>query len=100
MVFLVRPFRRQVETIGDAYMVASGLPVRNENGHASEISNMALEMLTEVLAFKIRHSPGKRLQIRIGIHSGPVVAGESTAASWIRTTRRAASTMLRYFEKT
>ena len=66
----------QVETIGDAYMVASGLPVPNGIAHASEIANMALEILSSVLTFKIRHRPEKQLKIRIGIHTGPVVAGK------------------------
>ena len=65
----------QVETIGDAYMVASGLPVPNGISHASEIANMALDILSSVLTFKIRHRPDKQLQVRIGLHSGPVVAG-------------------------
>ena len=66
----------QVETIGDAYMVASGLPVPNGTAHASEIANMALDILSSVLTFKIRHKPDKQLEVRIGIHSGPVVAGD------------------------
>jgi class 3 adenylate cyclase len=64
----------KVETIGDAYMVASGLPMHNEH-HAPEIADMSLDILAAVKIFKIRHRPGKQLQIRIGIHSGPVVAG-------------------------
>jgi len=63
-----------VETIGDAYMVASGLPQPNEH-HAAEIADMSLEILAAVKKFKIRHRPGKQLQIRIGVHCGPVVAG-------------------------
>ncbi|KAH9493958.1 Nitrogen permease regulator 2 [Dermatophagoides farinae] len=65
----------KVETIGDAYMVASGLPIRNGNDHAKEIAMLALNLKKAVSGFKIRHSPKKRLQIRIGIHSGPCVAG-------------------------
>lgn len=65
----------KVETIGDAYMVASGLPVRNGNDHAKEIATMALNLRKAVNAFKIRHLPKRKLQLRIGIHSGPVVAG-------------------------
>ena len=65
----------QVETIGDAYMVVSGLPKRNENLHASEICCMAIRIRDSVLDFKIRHKPNHKLMLRIGIHSGAVVAG-------------------------
>ncbi|XP_025081506.1 atrial natriuretic peptide receptor 1-like isoform X2 [Pomacea canaliculata] len=65
----------KVETIGDAYMVVSGLPVRNGNLHAGEIATMALKIADSVLTFRIRHLPGEQLNIRIGIHTGPVVAG-------------------------
>lgn len=65
----------KVETIGDAYMVASGLPIRNGNDHAREISRMALDLRDAMSVFKIRHRPEKKLQVRIGIHSGPCVAG-------------------------
>ncbi|KAK2820667.1 hypothetical protein Q5P01_023626 [Channa striata] len=65
----------KVETIGDAYMVASGLPISNGNKHALEISTMALHFLRAIEVFKIRHMPNQHLAIRIGIHSGPVVAG-------------------------
>ncbi|XP_077864432.1 atrial natriuretic peptide receptor 1-like [Saccoglossus kowalevskii] len=65
----------KVETIGDAYMCASGLPEKNGHRHAGEIATMALELLSSLVTFKIRHIPGKQLQLRIGIHTGPVVAG-------------------------
>lgn len=65
----------QVETIGDAYMVVSGLPVRNGNEHAKEISRMSLALLNAVRLFKIRHRPNESLRLRIGLHSGPCVAG-------------------------
>ncbi|XP_053197501.1 guanylate cyclase 2G [Scomber japonicus] len=65
----------KVETIGDAYMVASGLPLSNGNKHALEISTMALHFLGAIKVFKIHHMPSENLAIRIGIHSGPVVAG-------------------------
>uniref|UniRef100_A0A8C7M8T7 Guanylate cyclase n=1 Tax=Oncorhynchus kisutch TaxID=8019 RepID=A0A8C7M8T7_ONCKI len=65
----------QVETIGDAYMVVSGLPVRNGKLHGREIARMALALLNAVRTFKIRHRPDQQLKLRIGIHSGPVCAG-------------------------
>lgn len=60
----------KVETIGDAYMVASGLPVRNGDLHATEIASLALHLLSEVRHFRIRHRPEQQLRVRIGIHSG------------------------------
>ncbi|XP_054740745.1 uncharacterized protein LOC129246184 [Anastrepha obliqua] len=64
----------KVETIGDSYMVASGLPVKNGEKHVSEIATMALDLLDASSFFKIPRSTGT-LQIRCGIHTGPVVAG-------------------------
>ncbi|OQV12253.1 Atrial natriuretic peptide receptor 1 [Hypsibius exemplaris] len=65
----------KVETIGDAYMVSSGLPVRNGNKHASEIANMALDLRTGIALFVVPNKPNDTIQIRIGINSGPCVAG-------------------------
>ncbi|XP_053387553.1 atrial natriuretic peptide receptor 1-like isoform X5 [Mercenaria mercenaria] len=65
----------KVETIGDAYMVVSGLPIRNGNLHAREISRMSIALLNAVLSFKIRHKPSIQLKLRIGLHTGSVCAG-------------------------
>ncbi|KAJ8956595.1 hypothetical protein NQ314_006681 [Rhamnusium bicolor] len=65
----------KVETIGDSYMVASGLPVKNGNKHVTEIASMALDLLAGSKQFKIPHRKSERLQIRSGAHTGPVVAG-------------------------
>ena len=60
----------KVETIGDAYMVVSGLPIRNGDNHAGEIASMSLHLLSAIKDFKIRHMPDETLKLRIGIHSG------------------------------
>ncbi|GAB1605938.1 atrial natriuretic peptide receptor 1-like [Argonauta hians] len=65
----------KVETISDSYMVVSGLPERNGSRHASEIADMALDLMSMVRVFQIPHIPRATLQLRIGIHSGPVVSG-------------------------
>uniref|UniRef100_A0A8C9WYF8 Guanylate cyclase n=1 Tax=Sander lucioperca TaxID=283035 RepID=A0A8C9WYF8_SANLU len=65
----------KVETIGDAYMVVSGVPQENGINHAGEIASMALDLVSVCHTFKIPHKPNTQLKIRAGIHSGPVVAG-------------------------
>ncbi|CAJ0561087.1 unnamed protein product, partial [Mesorhabditis spiculigera] len=64
----------KVETIGDAYMVVSGLPERRDD-HASQIAQMSIALLHKVKNFVIRHRPNEQLKLRIGMHSGSVVAG-------------------------
>ncbi|XP_077991652.1 speract receptor-like [Glandiceps talaboti] len=64
----------KVETIGDGYVIVSGLPTRNGIYHAGEIASTALHLLSSVATFKIRHRHDDILKLRIGIHSGPIVA--------------------------
>ncbi|XP_070555025.1 speract receptor-like [Ptychodera flava] len=64
----------KVETIGDAYVIVSGLPNKNGIYHAGMIASTALHLLESVKTFKIRHRPDDILKLRIGIHSGPCVA--------------------------
>jgi len=66
--YISRPIDK-VETIGDAYMVASGLPTVYER-HAHEMSLLALELLDSVKHHVIPHMPQQKLQLRIGLHSG------------------------------
>ncbi|KAL5967663.1 Atrial natriuretic peptide receptor 1 [Taenia solium] len=65
----------KVETIGDAYMVASGVPRRNGQRHAVSITDMALDLVEVSHSFVIPHMPNEPLKIRVGLHSGPVCAG-------------------------
>lgn len=62
----------KIKTIGDAYMVAAGLPVPRPD-HAEAIADMALAMQAAVNNFQVE--VGNSFQIRVGINSGVVVAG-------------------------
>ena len=62
----------KIKTIGDAYMVVGGLPTPNLF-HAEAIARMALDMLETINQFA--RETGKDFQIRIGINTGPVIAG-------------------------
>lgn len=64
----------KVETIGDAYMVVGGLPVRARD-HAESVATMALHLLHLAGRFRVRHLPDTPLHLRIGLHSGPCCAG-------------------------
>jgi len=70
----------KVETIGDAYMVVSGLPIRNGDQHAGHVASMSLHLLRAIADFRIRHLPRATLRLRVGIHSGPSVAMVTTGA--------------------
>jgi len=62
----------KIKTIGDAYMAAAGLPIASED-HGEAIAAMALDMQQVIQHF---HWPdGSPMQLRIGIHTGSVVAG-------------------------
>ena len=62
----------KIKTIGDAYMAAAGLPVPRAD-HADIVADMALGMLEDLAAFNSDNQMA--LQMRIGLNSGPVVAG-------------------------
>ncbi|MCJ8154742.1 hypothetical protein MKJ01_13305 [Chryseobacterium sp. SSA4.19] len=62
----------KIKTIGDAYLAVSGLPVSNER-HAKNAVSAGLEILSYIQQRKL-NTPNA-LDIRIGIHSGPVIAG-------------------------
>ena len=62
----------KIKTIGDAYMVVAGAPEPRAD-HAAVIVDMALEM--QAVAASIEPTPGTPLRLRIGVASGPAVAG-------------------------
>lgn len=62
----------KIKTIGDAYMVVGGLPLPRSD-HAEAVAEMALDMLQNITRFKAAN--GEPFSIRIGINTGPVIAG-------------------------
>lgn len=62
----------KIKTIGDAYMVASGVPIPRDD-HVAALAGMALDMLKAVE--KISRQTGRPLNIRIGMAAGPMMAG-------------------------
>ncbi|MEM9804452.1 MAG: adenylate/guanylate cyclase domain-containing protein, partial [Cyanobacteria bacterium P01_D01_bin.56] len=62
----------KIKTIGDAYMVAAGLPQPQEN-HAAAVAAMAIEMQAALAEFNAQTQ--QNIALRIGIHTGPVIAG-------------------------
>ncbi|CAB1328232.1 unnamed protein product, partial [Coregonus sp. 'balchen'] len=55
----------QVETIGDAYMVVSGLPIRNGDDHAKEIARMSLAVVRGMRQYNSPHVPQQQLKIHV-----------------------------------
>ncbi len=70
----------KIKTIGDSYMVVSGIPTPRTD-HAEAIAQMALDMQREICRFTKPN--GEPLQLRIGISTGPVVAGVIGVAKFI-----------------
>jgi class 3 adenylate cyclase len=62
----------KIKTIGDGYMVAGGVPEPRPD-HACAVAEMGLAMLDA--AAEVGIASGTLLRLRIGIHSGPIVAG-------------------------
>ncbi len=62
----------KIKTIGDAYMAASGIPVPRPD-HAAAAAELALAMQQAIQGFQFKD--GRPLQLRVGLSSGPVVAG-------------------------
>ncbi|KAM3727733.1 Receptor-type guanylate cyclase gcy-10 [Dirofilaria immitis] len=65
----------KVETTGETYMMASGVPSENGGKHIFEIAEIALEIREKTLAYKVIAAPNWHLRVRIGFHCGPIAAG-------------------------
>uniref|UniRef100_A0A0M3HPB8 guanylate cyclase n=1 Tax=Ascaris lumbricoides TaxID=6252 RepID=A0A0M3HPB8_ASCLU len=65
----------KVETIGDAYMVVSGIPEENGTLHIMRVADVALEMREYLADYQIPHRRDHRIKCRWGFHTGSVAAG-------------------------
>ncbi|CAI4231808.1 unnamed protein product [Auanema sp. JU1783] len=65
----------KVETIGDAYMIVSGIPEENGNNHIMHICDTAIDLMKILKNYQVPHRRNDRIRIRLGIHSGTVSAG-------------------------
>lgn len=62
----------KIKTMGDAYMVAGGIPIARKD-HAQAVADLALEMQVKLAEFNQQQQ--QNFNIRIGIHTGSVIAG-------------------------
>jgi class 3 adenylate cyclase len=62
----------KIKTIGDAYMLVGGLPTPRLD-HAEAVADMAMDMFDAIKRLNFQHD--SNFNIRVGIHTGPVVAG-------------------------
>lgn len=62
----------KIKTIGDCYMLVGGIPLHRDD-HAAVVAECALDMIAALAA--LNRESGNELQMRVGIHTGPVVAG-------------------------
>ncbi|EFO92200.1 CRE-GCY-8 protein [Caenorhabditis remanei] len=72
--FIARKDAYKVETIGDAYMVVSGVPEENGHRHINEIASIALDVHKFLSEFVVPHKRDTKVQCRLGFHTGPVAA--------------------------
>ncbi|MBK9636689.1 MAG: adenylate/guanylate cyclase domain-containing protein [Bacteroidetes bacterium] len=64
----------KIKTLGDAYMCAGGIPVKN-NTHAFDAIYASREIMEFIESYNQKKVQDFKIELRIGIHSGPVVAG-------------------------
>lgn len=64
----------KIKTVGDAYMCAGGIPEKNRT-NPIEVVVVALEMMNRMKDINSRHTKGNVWELRMGIDTGPVIAG-------------------------
>ncbi|CAB3399607.1 unnamed protein product [Caenorhabditis bovis] len=65
----------KVETTGETYMVASGVPTENDGAHIYEIAEISLMIRESALKYTVKHLKNFKLRLKIGFHAGPIAAG-------------------------
>ncbi|OQV17044.1 Atrial natriuretic peptide receptor 2 [Hypsibius exemplaris] len=65
----------KVDSYKEITLIVSGLPKRNGMSHAQEICRVALILIYSIGKFKVKQREDMKLGLRIGIHTGPVMAG-------------------------
>ena len=67
----------KIKTVGDSYMVVGGLPRGSDDGtpasSAADVASMGLAIVDELR--RVQHAAGTGLEVRVGLHVGPAVAG-------------------------
>lgn len=88
----------QIDTIGDAYLAVTGCP-RSSPAHATDMANFALAMMG--IMGRVRQKTGySNLQIRVGIHSGPLTAGILRSAKRLKYSIYGGEYDAKYTDKT
>ncbi|CAI5454903.1 unnamed protein product [Caenorhabditis angaria] len=65
----------KVETTGETYMVASGVPNENGDRHIHEIAEISLKIRDISYGYKVVHAPTFKIRVKIGFHAGAIAAG-------------------------
>ena len=64
----------KVETIGDAVLAVSGVPLRNGHEHSKQMARVALGFMAEIDSFTVPHIPTQKPLMRVGLHTGSLTS--------------------------
>jgi len=65
----------KVNCVNDSHMIVAGLPPAEGDHHVAQIASLALNIMANANKFVVSHRPYERLKLKIGINTGPVIAG-------------------------